>query len=679
MVLQANRALARRRHTSGRRFAEAMCAALIVGSALSPAAAFGATPGDWPTLGGDPGGMRYSTLAQITPANVARLQIAWVYHLKPTGDGNAAAEQSAAQRAQAQAEQLGPGGPPPPGAPRGAGGFGPGGPFAGAHGLLASESVPLVIAGTMYLVSPYSRIVALDASTGKEQWVHEIPNKGRAATRGLEYWPGDGTAPPALLFGTADGKLHSIRASDGMPSAGFGDGGIVDLKTPEVMVTGLAKPYFMASPPIVYRNLVLTGASVGEAVGGAVGDVRAWDARTGKLVWTFHSVPRKGEPGYESWANDSGHDRSGTNVWGLMTVDATRGIAYLPFGAPTSDRVGVDRPGNNLYSSSVVAVNAATGRYLWHFQIVHHDIWDNDAETPPTLFDVHRGGKTIPAVGFTSKNGLFFILDRVTGKPIYGVEERAVPPSDVPGEMASPTQPFPVRPAPLARMSMRPDEVSTVTPEHEAFCRKLIADNGIAMGGPYNPPTFNRAMVYFPGTIGALFGGAIDPKLGLYVVNVHSLAQVMQIVPDGRGGFSNNGPANGRFWDPKTRLECQSGSWGDMVAVNVNTGEIAWRSRQGVSDTLPPGKQETGRPSTGGPIVTAGGLTFAAGTDDGRFRAYDTRTGKEVWTVKLPASAHTNPIAYGTGGRQYVAIVATGGSFLGTPVTSDSLIAYTLK
>ena len=637
-----------------------------------------AQPGDWPTLGGDPGGMRYSTLAQITPANVARLQVAWVYHLKPAGPAGAS-EQSAAQREQAQAEQMGPGGPPPAGAPRGPGGFGAGGPFAGAGGLSASESVPLVVGGTMYLVSPYSRIVALDPATGKEKWVYELPNKARAATRGLEYWPGDGTTPAALLFGTNDGKLHSLRASDGQPSTGFGGNGVVDLKTPEVMVTGPNKPYFMASPPIVYKDLVITGASVGEAIGGAIGDARAWDVRTGKLVWTFHSTPRKGEPGYDSWADDSGHDRSGTNIWGLMTVDTKRGIAYLPFGAPANDRVGVDRPGNNLYSSSIVAVDAATGRYLWHFQIVHHDIWDNDAETPPTLFDVKRGGKTIPAVGIFSKNNMLFILDRVTGKPIYGVEERPVPASDVPGERASPTQPFPVKPAPLARLSLRADELSNVTPEHEAFCRKLVADNAIAMGGPYNPPTFNRLMVYFPGTIGALFGGAFDPKRGLFLVNAFALGQIMRIVPNDHGGFDNIGPVNGRFWDAKTRLPCQSGSWGDMVAVNVNTGEIAWRTRQGVSENLPAGQQDTGRPSAGGPIATAGGLTFAAGTDDGRLRAWETGTGKEVWTVKLPASAHTIPISYGAGGRQYVAIVATGGSFLGSPVTSDSLIAYTLK
>ena len=246
--------------------------------------------------------------------------------------------------------------------------------------------------------------------------------------------------------------------------------------------------------------------------------------------------------------------------------------------------------------------------------------------------------------------------------------------------MTSPTQPFPVRPEPLSRMSFRADEVSKVTPEHEAFCRKLIADNQLQLGGPYNPPPFNKPGVYFPGTLGGTNwgGGSFDPKLGLFVVNAFQLGQIMQIVPDGKGSFTNRGPVNGRFWDPKTRMPCQDGRWGEMVAVNVNTGEVAWRAPHGVSDNLPADQQQTGRPSTGGPITTAGGLTFVAGTDDGRFRAYDTRTGRELWTFRLPASAHTNPVTYGVRGRQYVALVSTGGSFLGTPVESDQLTAFAL-
>lgn len=636
--------------------------------------AFAASADDWPTPNGDAGGMRHSAAAQITPGNIAHLRQLWVYHMKSVAAAPTQ-EPSAADRAQAAAEQAG----PLPGAPAGAP---PGAPrmnFFSSARFSASETTPLVIGGVMYVGTPYGRIVALDAASGREIWSHALPKGVQPARRGMDYWPGGKGQPAALLFGGNDGRLYSIRAADGQPTPGFGENGSINLKTPDVMVTGMAKTYALSSPPLVWGHLVITGSAVGEAIGGAVGDVRAWDAATGRLVWTVHSVPRDGEPNTGTWAGDSGHNRSGVNVWGMMTADAKRGIVYLPFGAPADDRVGVDRPGNNLYSSSVVAVEAATGKYLWHFQIVHHDIWDNDAETPPTLFDVKHGGKVIPAVGIFSKNQMLFILDRVTGKPIYGVEERPVPKSDVPGEQTSPTQPFPVRPEPLARMAMSPGEISRITPEHEAFCRKFVSDNAIAMGGPYNPPTYNRAMVYFPSTIGALFGGSFDPASGLYIVNTVPLGQVQQIVSDGHGGFVNSGPVNGRFWDAKTRMPCQSGSWGDLVAVNVNTGAIAWRHPLGITESLPAALQQTGRPSAGGPTTTAGGVTFIAATDDGRFRAFETRTGKEIWSVKLPASGHTVPVSYTVGGKQYVAIVATGGSFLGTPVTSDSVIVYGLE
>lgn len=629
---------------------------------------------DWPTINREQGGSRYSPLSQITPANVARLQPAWTYHMKPAG--TVATGPSAAERAQAQAEQIG--GPGQNAGPGGPGSRGLGfNPFSNGR-FNASETVPLVVNGVMYVGTPYARIVALNAATGQQIWVSELPKGVNPATRGMEYWPGDGTAVPALIFGTSDGKLRSIRASDGAPSAGFGDNGVVELRTPDVMVGGPNKPYSLTSPPIVYKNILITGAAVGEAIGGARGDVRAWDARTGKLVWTFRSSPDAGEPGGDTWANNSGHNRSGTNVWGLMSVDKERGIAFLPFGAPTSDRVGVDRPGNNLFSSSIVAVDANTGKYLWHFQVAHHDIWDNDSEAPPTLVNVRRGGTVIPALVIVTKNSLMFVLDRRTGKPIYDVVERPVAKSEVPGEITSPTQPFPVTPEPLSRMSFNPSEVSTLTPEHEKFCRDLASK--VAYGGPFNPAAYNRPSVYFPGTLGGVnwAGGSFDPKLGLFVVNAFELGQIRQIVPDGKGFFTDRGPLNGRFWDPKTRLLCESGTWGQMVAVNVSTGKVMWRSPNGISDNLPADKQLTGRPSIGGPITTAGGVTFIAATDDSRFRAYDTRNGKELWTYKLPASAHTNPITYAVGDRQYVAIVSTGGSFLGTPIESDQLTVFAL-
>ena len=354
--------------------------------------------------GRDPGGTRYSTLTQITPANVNQLKVAWVYHMKPAGTGS----------------------------------------------LHPSEDQPLVIGSTMYVVTPYSRVVALDSATGHEQWVFQIPDGDQASIRGATYWPGGEGAGPAIIFGSRRGRLYSISAATGQLNQEFGDHGMVDLKTPEVMTTGKDKSYILPSPPAIYKNLVITGSGPGEGPGGLhggvgpAGDTRAWDARTGKLVWTFHSVPRPGEVGHDTWAGDSWKDRSGVNVWGYMTVDVARGILYMPFGAPNNDRVGVDRPGNNLFGNSLVAVNADTGKLLWYFQVVHHDIWDLDLETPPTLFDVKHDGKTIPAVATVNKNGLMFIFNRVTGKPIYGLSRSGLfPRAMFPGSRLHPPSPSP--------------------------------------------------------------------------------------------------------------------------------------------------------------------------------------------------------------------------------------------
>jgi len=601
---------------------------------------------DWPMAQQNLAGQRYSTLDEITPANVARLQPAWTYHMRPAADAQAR--------------------------------------------LQLSEATPLVIGTTLYLATPYGRIVALDSTTGAEKWTYVIPGDDRASLRGVAYWPGADGIPATIVFGTRGGKLISISAADGTPSLGFGTGGIVDLKTPDVMTTGMDKSYILPSPPIVWKNLVITGAGPGEGPGGLnggvgpAGDTRAWDARTGKLVWTFHSVPRAGEVGFDTWKNGSGKDRSGVNVWGYMTIDAERGILYMPFGAPNNDRVGVDRPGNNLFSSSVVAVSADTGKYIWHFQAVHHDIWDMDTQSPPILFDVHRGGKTIPAVATVNKNSLMYILDRTTGKPVFGVVERKVPPSDVPGEQASPTQPFPVLPEPLAQSTLRRDNLYKGQPEHQAFCEKLVDDNNMLLAGePFIPTRYNRYTVSLPGTQGGVnyYGGAYDPKLGLFVTNINNLAQPMRIVRNADGSFSNSGPLAGlvRFWNPATHLPCGPTPWGQLVAVDVNTGKIAWRSTLGVTDLMPAGQQATGRPGLGGAIVTAGGVTFVGATDDRRFRAFETRTGKELWTYMLPASAEATPITYaGQGGRQMVAIVATGGGLIGAKLESDVLVVFAL-
>jgi quinoprotein glucose dehydrogenase len=604
--------------------------------------------GEWRSTHKSLDAQRFSTLRQITPANVNRLREAWVYHMRPE---------------------------PAPGTP----------PVR----LQLSQAIPLVIGDTMYLPTPYGKIVALDSSTGKEKWTYVLPNDDRASLRGVSFYPGTRQAPASIIFGTRAGKLISLRASNGALNTAFGEGGVVNLKTPEVMQTGMEASYILPSPPLIYKNLVITGAGPGEGPGGSTGgggpagDTRAWDARTGKLVWTFHSVPRPGEFGYETWGGGSAKNRSGVNVWGYMTADAERGILYMPFGAPNNDRVGIDRPGNNLFSSSLVAVNANTGKYLWHFQVTHHDIWDVDTQAPPTLFDVHHNGKIIPAVATVNKNALMFIFDRVTGKPIYGVEERPVPPSKVPGEQASPTQPFPVLPEQLSQGSLSRDNLYKDTPEHQAYCEKLVDENQMVLGSMYLPIEPNRYTVSLPGTQGGVnyYGGAYDPSLGLFVVNVNNLAQPMRLVQNPDGSWVNSGPLAGtrRFWNPENHLPCGPTPWGELVAVDVHSGKIAWRSRLGISEQLPVGKQNTGRPGLGGPIVTATGLTFVAATDDSRFRAFETRTGKEIWTVKLPASGEATPITYtGKGGKQFVAITATGGGLIGAELASDSLVAYSL-
>jgi quinoprotein glucose dehydrogenase len=607
---------------------------------------------EWPTYHHDAGGTRYSPLKQITPDNVAKLQVAWTYHMRPENAGP-------------EAPPVEAGDAPPP-------------MFRGRYSI--SEATPLVAGGRMFLPTPYGRVVALDPESGRELWVHELPDRDQASMRGVEYWPGGDGAEPAIFFGTRRGKLMGLSAATGEPLPNFGENGVVDMKTPEVMNDVPRAPLGMSSPPLTYKNLIITGSRVQEMpVIGAAGDVRAWDARTGKLVWTFHTIPRPGEPGHETWEGDSWKRRSGTNVWTFFVLDEERGILYMPVGAPTFDRWGGDRKGSNLYANSIVAVDALTGKYLWHFQTVHHDIWDLDLPAA-TLLDVKKDGKTIPAIGVMNKTAMLFLLNRVTGEPIYEVKEVPVPTdTDIEGESPWPTQPMPVAPPPLARLEFKMSDLADITPEHRAFCEQLIKEKNIVESRLFQPLRGDSAVASFPGSLGGVDwgGGAFDPKSGLYIVNTNDLAGPQQMAkrPDGSWGLKEGYVY---FWNPKTRLPCQQPPWGSLYAVDVNKGTIAWRSTLGVSDNLPEGLQNTGRISAGGPIVTGGGLIFIGATDDSRIRAFDTKSGKELWTFKLPASNYGTPITYQSrGGKQHVAVIATGG-FSGDPVRSDSVISFSL-
>jgi quinoprotein glucose dehydrogenase len=353
----------------------------------------------------------------------------------------------------------------------------------------------------------------------------------------------------------------------------------------------------------------------------------------------------------------------------------------MPLGAPNNDRVGTDRPGNNLFSSSVVAVDANTGKYLWHFQLVHHDIWDYDTQSAPLVVDLIRNGGTVPALIMVNKTGLLFTLNRVTGKPIFDVVERPVPKSDVPGEQASPTQPFPVKPEPLTQMTISRDHLYKGEPQHQSYCERMVDDNHIKLGGPYMPIALNGYSISPPGPQGGInfWGGSYDPKLHLFVSNTTNLFQPMRLVQKPDGSYINEGPLAGlrRFGDAERHLPCGPTPWGELVAVNMDTGDIAYRKTLGVTDMFPEGLRDTGRPSTGGVILTASGLTFVGGTDDFRFRAFATATGEKLWETKLPSSIEATPLTYlGADVRQFVTVVSTGGSLTGSDVTSDEIIAF---
>jgi quinoprotein glucose dehydrogenase len=601
-------------------------------SAAVCTAAFGQA--DWPTYGHDLAGTRYSTLKQINIQNVSKLARAWTYHMDPYRRGGRAWEVS-----------------------------------------------PLVIGGVMYLTTSASKVVALDADRGNEIWSYEVAG-GQPATRGLEYWPGDKQLPAQVFLGTNDGRLIALDAKTGKPVPSFGNEGTVNLKA-GVMNGFPDRPYGLSSPPIIFENVVITGAHVQEAPSlGPAGDTRGWDVRTGKLLWQFHSVPQPGEPGSETWEGDSWKARSGVNVWGFFTVDEKRGIVYMPFGEPTADYAGMDRKGNNLYGTSLVAADALTGKVKWYFQAVHHDVWDYDLAAPPVLLDVTRNGRKTPAVAETSKMGLLFILDRETGKPIFGVEERPVPTDDVlPGDYVSPTQPFPLKPSPLARTSISRDELAKLTPEHQKYCEELF-DRGLHFGGPFTHYSAQPSVI-FPSSIG---GGnwnpsSYDPTLGFLFVNTQDLGSLNQMVWNAEANrWTRSGVARvNRFWNSENNWPCNQPPWGRLFAVNVNTGEIAWEVPLGITEGLPEDKQRTGRPNLGGSVATAGGLVFIGATDDSRFRAFESKTGKELWVARIDAGAHSAPVTYqGKSGKQYVVVTATGGGFTGDRSTGDAVIAFAL-
>ncbi len=617
---------------AARRRAIILCAGalLFLGAPAGTAAqSSGAAGADWPLYRGNLAGTGYSPLTAITPDNVAGLARAWTYDLR---------------RAEPDPAGRGPN----------------------------SQATPIVVDGVMYLPAA-DRVVALRPETGEEIWSHPVDGRP-PSRRGVAWWPGDDGHEPRILF-TTGLRLHALNAATGEPAAGFGDIGSV----------GLGIPY--NSVPLVFRDVVVVGANTPPGAIGGVGNARAYDVRTGAKRWEFDSVAQPGDVGHETWAGESWRGRLGANAWPFFfTADAERGLVYLPLASPIPGYYGGDRPGANLYGNSVVAVEAETGEYVWHFQTIHHDLWDADPPAPPALFDIPREDGVIPALGVTTKSGYLYLLNRETGEPIHGVEEREVAASDVPGEAAFPTQPIPVKPPPMGRVRYEASDLVTAedtTPAHAAACAALVDSLGeIHNAGPFTPWVYRpagsapRTTLNFPGGVGGPNWGGVsfDPATGyafVFSMDVGALGWMVDATgDDAPSPYEKRTPRPASFEVSldDVRMPCQKPPWGQLTAVDVATGDIAWRETLGVTDTLPAGRRNTGRPGRAAAIVTAGGLLFIAATDDNRFRALDAATGRELWADRLEQRGNADPMTWlGADGRQYVAIAAT-----------DRIVAYAL-
>jgi quinoprotein glucose dehydrogenase len=593
--------------------------------------------GDWPNVGNDPGGMRYSSLKQITPANVSKLVRAWTYD---TGD--------------------------------------PGGGFRG------TEATPIVVNGLMYFSTPGGKVVALNAATGAEVWKYdlkEVTPSGRGAKYGVSFWPGDGNAAPRVVVATTDGLLLQLDSKTGKLFKDVGDNGVVDLKVG--MVEKYGGGYTPGATPAIYKNLAIISPTTGEQGRyGIAGDPRAFDLKTGKEVWRFHTVPQPGEPEFSSWGPDGWQDRRGPGAWVPMTVDTQNGLVFVPLGNATDQNYGGSRPGKNLYATSLVALDATTGKLKWYYQTTHHDIYDWDVNAPPTLIEVTKDGKKIPAVAQSTKLGLLFILDRMTGKAIFGDEERPVPDTDAPGDHASPTQPFPLKPEPISRISMTREEVSKISPETEKTC-KAQYDKLVQMG-PYTPYGMTPSLVFPSSEGGGSWSGAsFDPGLGYIFVNTRSVGTLAKLNPTTSSGILPSYAKQKIPFEDQNGYPCSAPPWGELMAVSAATGDIVWRVPLGeYKDLTAKGVPKTGTPNAGGPIITAGGVLFIGATADLMFRAFDPKTGKELWSTQLENSAVNTPLTYQAGGKQYVSVWAGGG--LGDFKTSAAgqktnlIVAYSL-
>jgi glucose dehydrogenase len=608
---------------------------------------------------------QYSSLDQINKKNVAQLQVAWTY---APGD----------QR--------------------------------------TYRFNPIVVDGVMYTLGKGLAIVALDAATGKEIWIHE--SQGAVGDRGMNYWESADRKDRRLLY-INGGFLTAVDAATGKTIETFGENGRVDLRVGlNRDVTGV-RPLQTGNPGRVFENLIILSLPAGGAnYISSPGDTHAYDVRTGKLMWTFHSVPEKGEVGAETWPEAALANGGGVHNWSELTVDEARGIAYIPFGTARFDFYGGNRIGNNLFGNSIVALDARTGKRLWHFQAIHHDLWDYDFPQAPKLMTVRHDGRSVDVLVQASKQGFLYVLDRVSGKPLWPIEEKPMPQTDVPGEVSSPTQPIPTMPPPFARQTFTEREINPyLTTEEQAAVRELLKNS--RNEGIYTPPSM-KGSVQIPGHNGGANWGssAINPTKGTFFIVSKELPTYLRLLPPGAptgrrggggraGGGAPGGPEGAAragapagpppapavipgappgfvayqspvnfFNQYANGLSAIGPPWSQLTAYDLNTGKILWQVPNGEMPGLPGGKTEPGSfAPRGGIAATAGGLLFIGTSSDRKVRAYDQDTGKVLWAFDVPAAVEGVPAVYEVGGREFVVFCVGGGRGLFAPrgvgITAD--------
>ena len=542
---------------------------------------------------------------------------------------------------------------------------------------------PIVVDNLVYVLAKNNSIVALDAATGKEVWTHPAaPGTTILTNRGIDYWESKDRSDRRLLF-ASNHFLQAIDARTGKPILTFGNAGRVDLKQGLGRDPKTLSLVQSTTPGRVFEDLLILGSATNQGYGSAPGDIRAFNVRTGKLAWTFHTIPHPGEFGYDTWPKDAWKTVGGANAWGELSLDEKRGIVYVPTASAKYNFYGVDRTGADLFADSLLALDARTGKRLWHFQMVHHDIWDYDDATAPKLLTVRHDGKTIDAVAQVSKQGFVWVFDRVTGKPLWPIEERPVPTSDMPGETTSPTQPFPTNPPPFARQKFTVDDLSPfLSPEDRARFRDEILS--ARNEGLFTPPS-RRGTIEMPGNNGgANWGGAaVDPTRGTLIVVSKDLPSLLKLEPKGSFPAGNARYESGfGFMIASDGLAAIKPPWTSLTAYDLNTGTITWKIPLGeVPELAAKGINNTGTqyPKVG-PVITAGGLIFT-GTRDRKVRAFDVQTGKVLWEKELPAALEGMPAVYEIAGKQYIVFCASAQAGL-TPATEKpiqgSYVAFAL-